>query len=600
MLSLWIGRAVGSGQITNSDLATGAVNSRVIADRSINYGDLGLLARAQLQTIGVRSGATVHGVIGGDFLSALGIKSDAKPTIRFWSSTDGGWTWNVPTDLAASVPPDHMRLTVDMSNGPHRGRIYIAWNDVADQFVRDQYEIFLQYSDDRGKTFTEPILVATGTDGKLVATEPVVLSDGTLLVTWYQYFNPLARAENEKMPFYVRRSTDGAKSFAPAEKIFEFGPHIARYHVSEYSRAFSLPIVTADTSSRSGFRDRIYIAWDDARKGGGESDIWFVRSLDKGRSWSAAKRLNDNTGASPLGFPDFRHTPVVAVAPDGTIGILWYDGRDDPARRCWELYFTRSTDGGDSFSANQKITTAPSCPPPALAPQALVHNLSARGRDPNVPPDSIVDRMNLITKLGFQTVKVNQQARDEWEARLTDGRLTLSFGAARNIFAGHYTGMAADRDGNFHALWLDRRSGMQELHTARLTFGAPRPVSGSPTDVTRLVEVVAGTPTYDAATGRIKVPVQIRNASNQTIAGPITLRIVGVSEVAGKKAAAFVDSAVARASTPEFTFAGKLGSADRLEPGDMSEPLEIAIAVKAETGLDAALDFRVFGVSMRR
>jgi hypothetical protein len=67
MLSIWIGRAVGAGQITNADLATGAVNSRVIADRSINYADLGLLARAQLQEIGVRSGATVKGVIGGDF-----------------------------------------------------------------------------------------------------------------------------------------------------------------------------------------------------------------------------------------------------------------------------------------------------------------------------------------------------------------------------------------------------------------------------------------------------------------------------------------------------------------------------------------------------
>src|SRR5919106_4832763 len=99
-----------------------------------------------------------------------------------------------------------MRMAVDMTNGPRRGRIYIAWNDVADQFVREQYEVFLQYSVDRGRSFTDPILIATDTDGKLVATEPVVLSDGTLLVTWYQYFNPLAREENERMPFYIRRS----------------------------------------------------------------------------------------------------------------------------------------------------------------------------------------------------------------------------------------------------------------------------------------------------------------------------------------------------------------------------------------------------------
>jgi len=67
MLSIWIGRAAGAGQITNADLATGSVNSRVITDRSIQYNDLSFLTRAQLQQIGVRSGATIRGVIGGDF-----------------------------------------------------------------------------------------------------------------------------------------------------------------------------------------------------------------------------------------------------------------------------------------------------------------------------------------------------------------------------------------------------------------------------------------------------------------------------------------------------------------------------------------------------
>ena len=129
----------------------------------------------------------------------------------------------------------------------------MLWNDVSDQFVKDHYEIFLQYSDDRGKTFTAPMLIATGTDGKLVATEPVVLSDGTVLATWYQYFNPLARAENARMPFYIRRSTDGARTFAPEEKIFEFGPHIALHRVPEYGRAFSLPAINGNRAVfRSG------------------------------------------------------------------------------------------------------------------------------------------------------------------------------------------------------------------------------------------------------------------------------------------------------------------------------------------------------------
>ena len=38
----------------------------------------------------------------------------------------------------------------------------------------------------------------------------------------------------------------------------------------------------------------------------------------------------------------------------------------------------------------------------------------------------------------------------------------LSFDGTRNLFAGHYTGLAADRDGAFNAVWADRRSGKQE------------------------------------------------------------------------------------------------------------------------------------------
>ncbi len=537
----------------------------------------------------------MHGVIGGDFLEALGISSPHKPTIRFWSSGDEGFSWDGPTDLAASVPPDHMRMAIDMSNGPHRGRIYIEWNDVADQFVRDQYEVFLQYSDDFGKTFTDPILVATDTDGKLVATEPVILSDGTLLVTWYQYFNPLARAENEQMPFYIRRSTDGGMTFSPPEKIFEFGPHVWRHRVGEFSRAFSLPIVTADTSSQSSYRDRIYVTWDDV--GNGKSNVWFVKSTDRGRTWSRPLRINDNQNDGPLGVPDFRNTPVVAAAPNGDVGILWYDRRDDPTRQCWNLYFALSRDGGESFSSNQRITTAQSCPPPTQAPAAIVHNLSPVRRDPNTPPDSLVARMSLVQRLGILIAQENRRARDEANRNLSDARLTVSFDPGRNMFPGHYTGLAADRNGTFHGLWLDRRNGTQELYTARIAAGGTAMVpGGASTNVTTLVEVVAAAPSYDPATGTVTIQVQVRNVSQDVIYGPIALRIHSVSEVSGMPSAELADSTASLTDDEGFSFAGKLGSGDRLEPGDISEPIEIAIRVRPETGLDAALDLRVTGV----
>src|ERR1051325_5385827 len=239
----------------------------------------------------------MHGSVGGSFAAQIGSDTRVTPTIRVWSTTDG-FTWEGPTNLHTPVPPDHPRMVVDNTSGRHKGRLCIAWNDVADQFLKDRYEVFLHYSDDHGKTFAEPVLIDERGGGKLVATEPVVLSDGTLLVTYYQYWNPLADPRNDKLPFFIRRSTDGGATFAPPEKVFEFGPHVWRERMGEFNRAFSLPVVMADTSSRSPRRDNVYIVWDDVSSG--KSDIWLAHSSDKGHTWSKPVRVNDNPPASPL------------------------------------------------------------------------------------------------------------------------------------------------------------------------------------------------------------------------------------------------------------------------------------------------------------
>ena len=308
----------------------------------------------------------------------LGTQRDAAT----FASRDGGRQWTRVTlpdyrtaaELRTPVQPDHSRMVSDLSNGPNNVRLYIAWNDVADEFLRDHYEIFLQWSDDGGRTFNEPVLMDQRTGGKLVATEPVVLSDGTLLVTWYQYWNPLADPRNDRLPFFVRRSEDGA-TFAAVEQIFDFGPHVWRDRMGEFSRAFSLPIVMADTSSRSPNRDNIYIVWDDVRSG--HSDIWLTRTTDGGRTWSSPVKVNDNTPGTPLGVADYRMTPMIAIAPDGTVGVSSYDRRNDPTRRCWEL--------------------------------------------------SLIERMSLLERLGVLSQDALRAARKETNAGLENGRLRVSF-----------------------------------------------------------------------------------------------------------------------------------------------------------------------------
>ncbi len=511
-------------------------------------------------------------------------------TIMVWSTDDEGATWTGPARLRSPVPPDHARIAADWSDGPNRGRLYVVWNDVRDSFIRDDFQLFLHTLDDGGATVSEPKLLATIPGGKLVATEPVVLSDGALLVTFYQYFFPLTDEENARMPFFTMRSEDGGETFTEPEVAFRVGTHSWPYAQTEMTSAFTLPIVAWDRTD-GPHADNIYVVWDGVTGGdaaaGATSDVWFRRSTDGGRSWSDQMRLNDNERPAPGDPLDDRMLPVVEVNRDGVVGVAWYDRRRDETRRCWELFFTSSSDGGETFAANVPVASAPSCPPPAHAPVARVHNVAA---DPDVKDltEEEIAQMDLVQRMTIQMAEQSRNARAEYFGDLGHARLEVSFDNARGNQPGHYLGLAGDANGAFHPLWISRRNGIDELFTTTVEVsadGVPAPAApaapaGEETDVTGELLVVTGPVVYDAASGTATVEVQLRNVSDAVVHGPVRLRAEGGDEGGGGE-------------DREWSFEGRMGSHDRLPPGGLSEPVKVELTTGP--GMDARLDFRVYG-----
>lgn len=91
-----------------------------------------------------------------------------------------------------------------------------------------------------------------------------------------------------------------------------------------------------------------------------EGDIWFVRSLDGGQSWSPPMRVNDDLTQTD------QFEPWLAVKPDGTIDVAWYDRRLDPQRdAAWDVYMAKSINGGQSFGPNIRVTNI-SFPTPVM------------------------------------------------------------------------------------------------------------------------------------------------------------------------------------------------------------------------------------------
>ncbi|MDP3025081.1 MAG: hypothetical protein Q8O10_06055 [candidate division Zixibacteria bacterium] len=90
----------------------------------------------------------------------------------------------------------------------------------------------------------------------------------------------------------------------------------------------------------------------------GSLDMFFTRSTDGGVSWSTKKRINDD----PSGNRADQFHPWLAVDQKGVISVIFYDRRNDPYSYLMDVYLTHSFDGGLTFTPNRRITTVSSDP----------------------------------------------------------------------------------------------------------------------------------------------------------------------------------------------------------------------------------------------
>jgi hypothetical protein len=81
---------------------------------------------------------------------------------------------------------------------------------------------------------------------------------------------------------------------------------------------------------------------------GNPTDVVFVRSTDGGVTWSAPQRINDDATNQNA----FHWFGTMSVAPNGRIDVCWNDTRNDPTNNFSELFYSFSLDGGLTWSTN--------------------------------------------------------------------------------------------------------------------------------------------------------------------------------------------------------------------------------------------------------
>jgi hypothetical protein len=250
-------------------------------------------------------------------------------------SLDGGKTWEAdhfPVAEQTSSPgipfEDKPSIVADNTSGRYAGNLYVGWT----RWRLTDSQMVLSRSIDDGKTWSQPVEIDAhpglprDDNGAAEGFSGVVGPDGTLYAIWSQ--------DDAVM---LTTSRDGGASFSKAHAIIHTAPIM--FAIDTLSRANGFPQIAVDPKSK-----RLYVTWSDYRNG--DLDVFLATSDDGGKHWSAPVRVNDD----PLHNGADQFFQWLAVDPtDGSVNVIFYDRRRDPANRKQVVVLARSNDGGRNF-----------------------------------------------------------------------------------------------------------------------------------------------------------------------------------------------------------------------------------------------------------
>lgn len=140
----------------------------------------------------------------------------------------GGWSFDIPGIFRCNGLPI---TKCDVSNGTHKGRIYVNWTDQRNGETNT--DVWLSYSDNQGASWSEPIKVNQDKTEKqqFFTWMDIDQSNGNIYFVYYDRRN----YHDNRTDVFMATSTDGGLTFSeqkisttpfiPSDKIF-FGDYI--------------------------------------------------------------------------------------------------------------------------------------------------------------------------------------------------------------------------------------------------------------------------------------------------------------------------------------------------------------------------------------
>jgi hypothetical protein len=245
------------------------------------------------------------------------------PAILVSKSTDGGLTWQNPVSIPGTSGADKESVTTDPFNS---NLVYVVWTG---GFSR---------STDGGQTFSSARRLGIGSGAQIVA-----LADDTLV----------ASDGGE-----VFRSTNQGQTWSNAILLPRTNPQQVTDPNNHQTLRAGLGLGDIAVDPNSG---TLYVVTEDANiTGGGYDGISLMQSFDEGLTWTRPMQVNQTPTSVPT-LDRQAFIPTVQVDADGTVGVAYYDFRNNQGGSylgtdCWFATGTPDGSGGISWGYEQSLT----------------------------------------------------------------------------------------------------------------------------------------------------------------------------------------------------------------------------------------------------
>jgi hypothetical protein len=225
---------------------------------------------------------------------------------------------------------------------PKTNVIYMTWTqfDAYDSpNPKDSSFIMFSKSTNRGISWSEPKRISKFggdcMDGDLTVegAVPALGLNGEIYVTW---------AGPNGLVF--QKSIDDGKTWLNEERFLEFMPEGWDIKVPGFYRANGLPFLVSDMSNGPN-KGTLYLNWSDQRNGNDNTDVWLMKSIDGGDSWSKPIKVNQDKNRSHQFF-----TNIAIDQTNGNLHFIYYDRSKYKSKDLQtDVVWCMSNDGGNTF-----------------------------------------------------------------------------------------------------------------------------------------------------------------------------------------------------------------------------------------------------------